>query len=122
MKARILSPEEWDRLSAEGLGRLLMYVNPENIAIVAVEDESGEIVACVSALRVTHFEGLWIKPEHRGNAGVFRSLIRQAYAVPQARGEKWALGDAGDEKMRSVCTRLGGQVLGRQFYALPVGG
>ena len=123
MKARILKPEEWQRIDTPGLPELLMYTEPQNIAVVVVEDDAGEIVACVSALQVTHFEGLWIKPEKRGNAGVFRSLIRQAFAVPRTRGERWVLGGAedGNECMDALCSRLGGQALPLKFFSMPVG-
>ncbi len=123
MKARILRPEEWSRLNTPDLPALLPYVEPQNIAVVVVEDEAGEIMACVSVMQVTHFEGLWIKPERRGNAGIFRALIRQAYAVPRVRGERWVFGGAGlhDDKMDVVCRRLGGKPLPLEFYAMPVG-
>jgi hypothetical protein len=124
MRARILQPEEWQRIGHEGMGDLLPFIEPQNIAIVAVEDEEGKIVACVSVLRVTHFEGLWIKPEYRGNAGVFRSLVRQAYAVPISRGEHFAFGGAKDTDatMRRLCSRLGGKEMPLRFSALPLGG
>jgi hypothetical protein len=123
MNARILKPEEWQRLGEGELSALLPYVEPENVAVVVVEDDDGEIVACVSALQVTHFEGLWIKPEVRGNPGVFRSLIRLAYAVPRFRNEKWILGGAAesDAQMDTLCRRLGGHPLPVKFFAMPVG-
>lgn len=123
MKAKILEPEEWGRINAPDLPELLQFVEPQNIAVVVVEDDYGEIVASVAALRVTHFEGLWIDPSYRGNAGVFRSLIREAYSVPRSRDEKWVFGGAGtgDEQMVTLCRRLGGRPLPVEFFAMPVG-
>ena len=123
MKARILAPEEWGRINSPELPELLPYVEPENIAVVVVEDDSGDIVASVAALQVTHFEGLWIKPEYRGNASVARSLIRELYTVPRARREHWAFATAAqdNEKMDSVCRRLGGQPMEVKFYMMPLG-
>ena len=123
MKTRILRPEEWGRVKSPGLPALLPYVEPQNLAIVVVEDEGGEIAASVCALQVTHFEGLWIEPQWRGNAGVFRALIRQAYAVPRVRREQWVLGGAesGDQRMSALCGRLGGQPLPMELFVLPVG-
>ena len=123
MNARILRPEEWQRINSPGLPELLAYTEPQNIAVVVVENDEGEIVASVSALHVTHFEGLWIKPEERGNAGVFRALIRQAYALPQTRDEKWVIGGAedGNDQMGALCERLGGYALPMKFYVMPVG-
>jgi hypothetical protein len=123
MRARILKPDEWGRLPEKSnVPALLPYVEPSNAAMVVVEKGSDEIAACVSVLRVSHFEGLWIRPEDRGNAGVFRALIRQAYALPQVRGERWILGaaDLSDDRMDVLCRRLGGCPLPVEFYAMPV--
>jgi hypothetical protein len=124
MNARILPVEEWSRLDGTDLSALLPYVEPQNVAVVVVEDDAGAIVASVSAIRVTHLEGLWISPEARGNAGVFRALIRLAFAIPEARGESWAFGGAADadDRMDSLCRRLGGRPLPVKFYAMPTGG
>lgn len=100
---------------------LLPYVAPENIAVVVVED-GDEIVACVSALKVTHFEGLWVSPWHRGNAGVARALLRQAVAIPRVRGEQWVFGGIEDETMRGFMQRLGSVPIPLELHALWVGG
>ncbi len=123
MQARILRPEEWQRINSPGLPELLAYTEPQNIAVVVVENDDKEIVASVCALQVTHFEGLWIKPEERGNAGVFRALIRQAYAIPRSRGEHFVLAapDEGDARMASTCSRLGGKLLEGDLHVLPIG-
>jgi len=121
MKTRILDPTEWNRIPGP-LSEALPLVDPHNVVVVAVE-ESGEIVATVSVIRISHFEGLWIHPDHRGNAGVFRALIRQAYGIPKVRGEQWVLANAkdGDATMESICKRLCGETLPYRFCILPVG-
>jgi len=120
MKARILGPEEWGRLEMEVQAQpLLPHVLPRNMAVVVVEDE-GQIVGAIQVAQVTHFEGLWIKPCFRGNAGVMRALLRQAVAIPQGRGEHWVLGGAADMRMQDLNERLGGKKLPVDFYALRV--
>lgn len=120
MKARILPPEEWARLGRTELPPLLPYVDPDNCAVVVVED--GErIVASMAALRATHFEGLWVEPEHRGNAGVMRSLLRLSTALARMRGERFVFSGAADDRMRSFAERLGGVRMPLDFYALWVG-
>jgi ribosomal protein S18 acetylase RimI-like enzyme len=124
MNARILPIEEWGKLDASaGLPTLLAHCEPQNTAVIVVEDGAGIIVACIATLRVTHFEGLWISPEYRGNPGVFRALIREAYAIPRSRRESWVIGGAedGDERMGDLCRRLGGHPLPVEFFAMPVG-
>ena len=126
MKARILRHEEWGRLDGQGLSSLLPFVEPQNIAVVVVEDTAGEIVACLSAIQVTHLEGTWVAPKYRGNAGVMRALLRQAFAVPEVRGEHWAFGsvmaDGEPGLVDGFLRRLGGQQMPVRLYALPLGG
>ena len=121
--ARILPVEEWGRLQAEQLPPTIPYVPPHDVAVVVVEDDAGEIVACMSVLKVTHFEGVWVDPAWRGNAGVMRPLLRQAYAVPAVRGERWVFGGAkdGDGLMARFLARLGGVAMPMRFSALWVG-
>lgn len=121
MIARILRPEEWGRLERPHIPPLTPYVRPEDMAVVVVED-GDRIAACVSVMRVTHFETLWIDHEYRGNAGVGRALLRQAVAVSKAWGSRWAFGGIEDDRMRGFIERLGGVHVPLQFYALPAGG
>ena len=119
MKARILGPEEWANLEMLGEMPLLPHVLPENMAVVVVE-EAGQVLGVMQVAQVTHFEGLWIKPEYRGNPGVMRALMRLATAIPQVRGECWVFGGAADDTMRSFNERLGGSKVGADFYTLPL--
>jgi len=123
MRARVLEPQEWQRINSPGMPALLAYTEPQNVDVVVVENSSDEIVASVCAMQVTHFEGLWIKPEERGNAGVFRALIREAYSLPKSREERWVFGGAedGNDQMDALCERLGGKALPVKFYVMPVG-
>src|SRR6185436_14646951 len=55
VRARILSSQEWGLLERTELPPLLPYINPENAAMVVVEEE-GRVVASLAALRATHLE------------------------------------------------------------------
>jgi ribosomal protein S18 acetylase RimI-like enzyme len=120
VRARILSTEEWQKVEHLDMPPIIPFVSPENIAIVAVEDDAGKVIACMSVLQVTHFEGAWVDPEHR-NAGVVRALLRLASALPIARGESWVFGGADSEQMRDVLQRLGGVEVPMSTFILPVG-
>lgn len=98
------------------------YVRPEDVAVVVVED-GDDIVGCMTVLKVTHFEGVWVDPKYRGNAGVMRPLLRQAWAIPRARGESWAFGGAavGDGAMGKFMGKLNGVQLPLHTFALWVG-
>jgi hypothetical protein len=87
---------------------------------VVVENED-KLVASMAILRVSHFEGAWIAPEWRGNAGVVRSLLRHAADIPRERGESFVFGGAASDQMRNILSRLGGSPMPLDFYALWVG-
>lgn len=118
MRARILRSDEWQNAEAF-MAPLMPYIRPESADIVVVEQD-GRIVGQLGLLRITHLEGLWISPEHRGNAGVMRALIRQAGALLQLRGEDWVIGSAASDQMRGFGERLGKQIP-MELYAMWVG-
>lgn len=96
------------------------YVSPENVSVVVVEDDGGKVIACMTVLRATHFEGAWIDPAHR-NAGVTRALLRLASAIAMARGEQWVFGGAAGDQMRDILQRLDCRHLPMDLYAVWVG-
>ena len=122
MKTRILGPEEWSRVERETPMPLVPYTHPRNMAVCVVEGDDG-IAATVSTLRVTHLEGLWVKPEYRGNPGVMRALLRQAWALAQVRDEQWMLGGAehGNCEMQGFGERIGKKIP-MDLYAINFGG
>ena len=112
----MLPPEEYARLERTGIP-LFPGVSPEDVSVVVVEDK-GKVVACMTVLRATHFEGAWIDPEHR-NAGVTRSLLRMASEIA---GSEWVFAGAADDHMRDVLGRLGAVMLPMDAYVLSLGG
>lgn len=121
MTTRVLDPDEWmEKLSGTDLPALLPFCTPENTSVVVVE-EDGRIVATMGVLRVTHFEGVWIDPEHRGNAGVVRRLLKASTDIALGHGEQFVFGGASDDRMRDILGRLGGVRMPLEFYALSIG-
>lgn len=120
MRTRILPPEEWHRLNVGELPALLPYVAPQNIAVIVVEDDDGEIIGCLSALQVTHLEGLWIKPGQNGIVG--RALLRQAGALARVKHEDWVFGTVGDgdDRMDGIMRRLGGHPVKARLFSMGV--
>lgn len=118
MKVRVLDPEEWARLQAEQHAPSMPFVDPGGMEVIVVENEVGDVVACLSVLTVTHLEGLWIAPEHRGRGGVLRALLRAGGEL--ASGEAWVMGAHadGDEAMRGYLERLGGIPMPVRFCAM----
>lgn len=121
MRARVLPASEYARLERTGMP-LFPGVRPEDVDVVVVEDGE-KVVACMTVLRATHFEGAWIDPEHR-NAGVTRALLGLATALAECRGSQWVFAGAenGDERMRGILARLGGTRAPMDTYVLPLRG
>jgi hypothetical protein len=119
MRTRILPPEEWAQLERTNVPTF-PGVRPEDSAIVVVED-GDKVIACMTVLRATHFEGTWIDPEHR-NAGVTRGLLRLATAVGKSWGTEWVFTGAAneDDHTKSLIGRLGGVLLPMSTYVLPL--
>jgi len=119
MRTRILPPEEWGRLD-EGLSTVLNSV--QDASMIVVEDDTGRIIGTMGVLRMTHFEGLWIAPEHR-RGYVLGRLLRGAEGLAREKGETWAIGGAADkdELMDGLIRRRGGSELPLRFYVMPLG-
>lgn len=118
--------EEWDRLAAmegydealakwERLGVKAPEMTRDDGVMVAVEDESGRLVGCIGAFRVTLLEGWWIAPEYRDKPGVVRGLLRAGFEAASRWGS-WALYGAGQQSMRK---RFGSVRLPLELYYLP---
>lgn len=119
MTARILPRDEWDRLTGSNVP-MFGWVNPDDVDIIVVE-EGEKIIACLTVLRVTHFEGLWVDPERKG-LGAPRALLTLAMELARVRGDQWAMGAAekGDSRMTRLLGRLGGKILPIDPYFLNV--
>lgn len=116
MKARILPPDEWSRLERTQIP-MLPGVKPADIDVVVVEDE-GKVVACLSVLKITHFEGLWIDPERGNGLGAPKALLRLALALTEKCGSDWVWAGAADDRMRGILSRVGAVKLPVDSYVL----
>lgn len=97
---------------------LLQYLKPEDVDVVVVEDDAGEVMASLAVMRVVHLEGLWIDPAAK-NAGVARGLLREAVRVAEKWcSSGWVFGGAADDRMRDLLERLGGARVPMDTYAL----
>ncbi len=81
MRTRILKPEEWGRLDGRDLGALLPFVEPQNIAVIVVED-AGEIVAISWRHSGNPLRGTVDQTGTSWEPGHLPGLIRHAYRRP----------------------------------------
>lgn len=115
--ARILPPEEWDRLP-EDVALFCTTLRPEDVAAVVVEDE-GVIVARMLVMRAPHWEAFWMADEAAGNAGITRALLRAATEKAREWGSTWIMANAAPGPMAKTLERLGGEWLPVHTFMLP---
>ena len=118
--ARILPLEEYGRLKGTDVP-VLGHVRPKDLDVVVVESE-GKIVAALTVVRLTHFEGAWVDPKKRG-LGATRALLRLAKELARLRGDEWVMAGAeiSDSRMARVLARMGAVKIPVEPYVLPVG-
>ena len=105
MKARILPRDEWDKIDGMPISELLEFCRPEDVRIVVIETDSGEIAATTTMLRMTHMEGTWVSARHR-NAGTVRALLRGAAHASKDWSPHWLVTGADSEQMREILSRM----------------
>ena len=115
--ARILPPEEWDRLG--DAADLYRTMNPEDAAVIVVEN-GGAIVARLAVLRVPHFESLWLAPEAIGNAGIARAMVRAATKKAAEWAPHWIMANADNDATCKLLERIGGHWLPVHTFLLPL--
>jgi len=107
MKARILDPDEWGKLSVTGFPAIIPLVNPPDTEVIVVED--GErIVASMAVMRLTHFEAAFVDPEYKANPGVIRALLAACFESSNRFPEEWAMALADDPRVSSLLAKMGG--------------
>lgn len=94
-------------------------LRPEDSQVIVVE-EDGKIIASVGTFRVTHFESLWIAPEHRGNAGLGRRLMKECFSAAKKWTDKWVWGCSGTDHMNDILVRMGGRKMPVDTFIVPL--
>jgi len=115
MTTRILPPAEWHKLAGTELA-YLATLRDGPCRVVVVEDPDGTIVACWGLMTVVHAEGFWVAPDHRGKAGIMRTLLRQASAEAKAMGANVVWTCSMSEQVTRLLSHAGAsQVPGAHF-------
>lgn len=118
MIARILPTEEWGRLGSAEITELLPHVQPQQAAVVVVED-GDRIVATWTVVRIVHLEGAWIHPDYR-NPGVTRRLLRKTLEVAAEWAGDWVWTGATSDDVRGLLTRMGARRMPVDSYVVPL--
>jgi hypothetical protein len=115
METRILPRAEW---AAALVGTELETIHPilpDGAQVVVVED-AGQVVACQAVYPQIHLEGLWVRPEYRGNPRVARRIFLGMVNAALAMGARSVQTAAVDPGVAGMIERLGAVELpGRHF-------
>lgn len=117
--ARVLPRDEWDRLEPTGVRLLAPSLRDEDSEVLVIED-AGRIVATMGTYRVTHFEGLWIDPEYRGNAGLARRLMKAGIDSAKKWTDQWVWAASGNDHTDDLMTRMGGVKMPTDTFVIPI--
>lgn len=121
MIARVLNPEEWPILDETHPAQLAQSL-PDGAASVVVVEEAGKVVGTLTVAQITHLEGLWIAPEHRGNPVLAMALVEAAFSEVRKSKADWAWGASDTEHMSDIIRRVGGKEIPVKSYVIPIGG
>ena len=114
MHTRVLPREEYSRLVGTEL-ETVYPVLPAGSQVVVVED-GDHIVACWALFPIVHVEGVWIRPEYRGNPRVVRRLVGGMKDTARAMGARAVSTAALTPEVAAMAEKLGGfELPGRHF-------
>lgn len=119
MRARILPPEEYDKLA--GTEAETVWPVLTDAACVVVVEQDGAIVGCHVLQPVLHAECLWVHPDHRGKSSVARRLWACVQRTATERfGVRSVMTAATDDRVRGLLAHVGAVVIPGEHYLLPV--
>lgn len=121
MIARELPVAEWPRLVGTEAETVWPSLNPENAAVLVVEDE-GRIVGTWIGLRVVHAECISIAPSHRGSFGVAKRLLKGMREIAARWGADQVVTGSVSPHVTDLIERLGGFPVPCESFVIPFRG
>lgn len=119
MTARILPRDEYSKLAGTELETVWPLL-PETAVVIVVEHDA-QIVGTWALFPLTHVEGCWIAPEHRGKAVVAGHLVRTMRAVARSMGARAVVTASTSIDVSSLLAKLGAVQLPGEHFSLKVG-
>jgi hypothetical protein len=121
MRARVLEPHEWHRLSETDLDpHGWPSLDPSTVHFVVVEDAAGAIVACWGAMSVRMVEGFWVRPDHQKKGGTLRRLFVGMRTLLHSLGTTAVVTQAETPEIAALLTAAGAQARPGTSFVLPV--
>jgi hypothetical protein len=118
---RELPPAEWAKLADTELGTVWPLLDPHHTRVIAVEDETGRVIASWAIFPVYHLEGISIAEDYRKHPGVIRALLRLMRSTASDVGATTVMTAAVTEEIEDYITRLGGTELPGKHFMMTLG-
>lgn len=118
MTTRILPRDEYAKLAGTELDTVWPLLDQADGVVMVIED-GDQIVGCWAVMTVTHVEGLWIHPAHRGKASVGRRLLLGMTRFLRGRT---VVTSATCDDVRRLLERVAAQPLPGSHYMVTFGG
>jgi hypothetical protein len=120
MTHRILPPDEWPKLHGTELETVWPFLDPQTARVIVVE-EHGDITGCWALFSQVHAEGLWIKPECRGQSAVGRHLLVAMKHHALQMGARSVATASLSQTVSELLAHIGAVELVGQHYSIPIG-
>lgn len=121
MILRDLPVAEWDRLHHTPLCEVLPLFRQDDTRVrIAVAEEDGEIVGCLTLFPAWHVDGLWIAPTHRKRGSVWRRLVHQMQHWVTELGVRGAVVGSMDDAMTDYLMRMGASPMPGRAFVWPL--
>jgi hypothetical protein len=118
--ARVLAPAEYPTLAGTELATVWPYL-PDAAQVLVIE-EAGQIIGCWACYPLTHVEGVWVAPAHRGKSAVARRLLAGMRRVARSQGARVVNTGAMTSEVADMLLKLGAVELPGRHFALGLGG
>lgn len=115
---RILLPSEWNRLDKSNLNYELLDERFTNIMVI---ERDKEIIAHWALTPIYHAEGIWIRPDYRGNPTIVRKLLRGMKIMAETVDAPFVITNTSDEKVKELLTKIEAEKLTGDYFAITFG-
>lgn len=86
-----------------------------------VVEKDNEIIAHWALTPIYHAEGVWIKPEFRGNPTVVKNLLRGMKVMAENVGAPFVITNTSDDKVKELLRKIEAEKLIGDYFAITFG-
>jgi hypothetical protein len=120
MRMEILTADRFVELTGTELEPILPMLAADDVRVITVRDDAGELVGHWAAIRYVHMEAIHIAPAHRKRGRVLAKLLEGMRTIAAGWNTGAVLTGSMCEDVSSLILHYGGVELPGTHYVLPV--